>query len=75
MAHTPSNFITYTLNKDPFSTFVQTTSYTDNLERQLRLDRLSQFFDSLTKKKELIARQIDELKALQEDIRKLNDKI
>ena len=75
MAHTPSNFITYTLNKDPSSTSVQTTSYTDNLERQIRLDRLSQFFDSLTKKKELIARQIDELKALQEDIRKLNDKI
>jgi hypothetical protein len=51
------------------------TPYVNELDRQLRLDRLSQFFDMLTKKREIISHHINELRTLQEEIKRLDNKI
>jgi hypothetical protein len=74
MTNTPSYFFTHLPNKDPFMVPLE-TPYVNELDRQLRLDRLSQFFDMLTKKREIISHHINELRTLQEEIKRLDNKI
>lgn len=68
---TPYQFSSHLSNHEQDSLSVQTT-YTDDLERQHRLERLSQFFDKLTVQKELIYHHLKELKSLQEEIKRLD---
>lgn len=69
---TPFQFSSHLPNHDQDSLSVKTT-YTDDLERQLRLERLSHFFDKLAAQKELIYHHLKELKSLQEEIKRLDN--
>lgn len=74
MTNTSSFLLTHLPKKDQFPISIP-TPYANELDRQIRLDRLAQFFNSLTKKSNTIRHQINELRNLQEDIIRLDKKI